>query len=335
MGLIIGGLVLLPLAEFVPGTWQAGWLLGTYFLAFLGALLYLTMSSVFLMAATGPAERDHAFSMQWAVQPLASFAGALVGGTLPGPIARALGLPPDAAAPYRYSLLFGALALIPAVPLLLATREPVRDQSGGRGTASGRPPYGLIALMGLFNLLSLAGEFATRTFFNVYLDAGLGVPTSQIGVLLGVGHLLSVPVAMAAPVVMARCGRYRSLIWGALGMAVGLLPLALIPRLGAAGVGYATVIAMSTIVRSANGVFMMALVAPKWRPAMTGGLTMGAGLSGAAVGMGGGFAIAALGYPTFFLGGGALTASSALLLWAVFRGRRAPLAQAANAEGVA
>ena len=321
MGLIVVGLVLAPMAESIPTSLRAGWLLGSYSLGFLGGLLYLLMSGVFLMAATGEEERDHAFSMQWALQPLAGFAGSLIGGVLPELLATTPGISLDQPAPYRYSLLIGGVLLIPAVPALLAIRKagaagPEEDVSG-----AGPAPYGLMALMGLFNLLSLAGEYAARTFFNVYLDAGLRVPTSQIGMLIGLAQLVSVPVALGAPLLMGRWGRFRSLLWGTIGMAISVLPLALVPHWAGAGLGYLGVIALSTIVRAANGVFMMQIVSPAWRPTMAGGLSMGAGLSGAAVGLGGGYAITALGYPSLFCIAAGVTLAGALLLWACFRGR--------------
>ena len=74
-----------------------------------------------------------------------------------------------------------------------------------------------------FSLLSVAGEYATGIFFNVYLDAGLRVPTPQIGLLIGVAQLVSVPVAVGAPLLMARWGRFRTLLWGIVGVAISVL----------------------------------------------------------------------------------------------------------------
>ena len=91
--------------------------------------------------------------------------------------------------------------------------------------------------MALVVLLQVAGEGAARTFFNVYLDAGLHVPTAQIGVLSAAGQLLAVPAALAAPLLMARWGKERTFVLGSLGMTLSLLPLALIFHWGAAGLG--------------------------------------------------------------------------------------------------
>ena len=331
ISLAVAALALLPLADFIPTSLQAGWLLATYFLAFLGALLYLIMSNVFMMGATSPEERDHAFSMQIALWPLAGFAGSLVGGRLPGFFARILGVSLDGAAPYGYSLLIAAVLLIPALAVLLAIREGGAPETEEGVARSGPAPYRLMVVAALFNVLSLAGEYAARTFFNVYLDAGLRMSTSHIGLLVGVAQLVSVPAALAAPLVMARWGRLRSLLVGPIGIAISLLPLALIPHWGGAGLGYVGVVALSAITRVANNIFQMEIVSPPWRPAISGAGAMGAGLSGATVGLGGGYIVTTMGYPSLFSIGAGLTGAGALFLWAFFRGPGRELARGAAA----
>ena len=88
--LISIGLVLPPLALFTPVAWRAAWLLITYSLGVAGASLYSVNGSVFLMGATAPEERSHAFSVQTALSPLAAFVGSLIGGFLPGVFAALL-----------------------------------------------------------------------------------------------------------------------------------------------------------------------------------------------------------------------------------------------------
>lgn len=98
------GLGLLPFAEFVPAGWQVGWLLATNTLAWIGGATFVVNSSPFLMAATKPQERNHAFSMQSALMPLAGFAGNLIGGLMPGIFAGILGFSLNESAPYRFPL---------------------------------------------------------------------------------------------------------------------------------------------------------------------------------------------------------------------------------------
>ncbi|HWQ15356.1 MAG TPA: MFS transporter, partial [Roseiflexaceae bacterium] len=88
--LSIPGFGLLPLAEFVPPSFRAGWLLATYIVGHLGFALYIVNANPFLTGITTTHGRNHVFSVQAALWPLAGFAGSLVGGMLPGLLAAPL-----------------------------------------------------------------------------------------------------------------------------------------------------------------------------------------------------------------------------------------------------
>lgn len=326
VGLMVAGLGLLPLAESIPTTWQTGWLLATSVLAWVGLALYYVNGMPFLMSATGPGERNHAFSVQIALAPLAGFAGSLIGGALPRVFATVLGVSLEDPASYRYPLLLAALLLIPGVLALLPTREVRARQAQEHVVEAGRAPYGLIVLIALIVVLRLAGRGAATTFSNVYLDAGLHASTALIGALSAAGQLLSVPAALVAPLLVARWGNGRIIVLGSLGIALSMLPLALIPHWGAAGLGFMGVAALFSMTTAPIRVYSQEIVSPGWRPAMSGALVMGAGLSTSAMALGGGYAIASLGYRSLFLASAGLTAAGALLFWAYFRVPRGELA---------
>ena len=332
LALVVVGLALPPLAEFIPAMLRAGWLLATFSLAWLGAALYMVNSSVFLMDATGPTERSHVFSMQVALWPLAGFAGSLVGGLLPGLFATVLGVPLDHPAPYRYSLLIAAMLFALGLPALMATRETGGTNAQETVSQAGPVPYGLIALLAVVQLLQGAGEGAARTFFNVYLDAGLRVSTHQIGTLAAASQLLSVPVALAAPLLMGRWGNFRTFLWASLGIVLSMLPMALIPHWGAAGLGYVGVMALGTVWRPSLMLYRMQLVSPRWRAVMNGAVSMALGLSWSAISLGGGYIVTALGYPSLFLTGAGVTAAGALLFGICFRAPRGELANRSAVE---
>ena len=157
------------------------------------------------------------------------------------------------------------------------------------------------------------------TFYNVYLDDGLSVSTTLIGTLWAVGQLLSVPAALVTPLLTARWGIQRTFILGSLGLTLGVIVLALVPHWAAAGIGFAAISALFSITSTAIRVFSQELVPPASRGAMSGTLMMGAGLSGSAMAFGGGYLIAALGYPGLFLTGAGLTAAGTFLYWVSFR----------------
>jgi MFS family permease len=336
MSTSVVGLGFLPLSEFIPKAYQAGWLVAAYALAWLGVAFYGVNGFPFLMGATGPEERNHAFSMWAALNPLAGFAGSLVGGLLPGLFAMTLGLSLDYPAPYRYPLLIAAGFLIPSVLMLIATREVSVGRKQATVAETGPFPFGLITIMALVLLLRGASEGAGRIFFNVYLDANLHVSTAQIGALSAVGQLLSVPVALVAPLLMARWGNGRILVWGLLGTALSLLPMAFIPHWIASGVSFMSLLVMVSITTPAYSLFCQEVVSSGWRAAMSGATFMAVGLSFAAMAFSGGYIITALGYRSLFLIGAGLTAVGALLFWAYFlrvpRGEFASLAAVDKAK---
>jgi MFS family permease len=319
LSLIVIGLGLLPLAELFPVHFRPGWLVGTYMIAWLGVAMYFVNTNPFLMAVTTPVERNHVFSVQVALWPIAGFAGSLVGGVLPGQIAGLLGVTLNHPGPYRYPLLIAAMLLIPSILAMRATAEFPNGHQQEIMRQASPAPYRLIALLSLVTLLQLAGEGATRTFFNVYLDTGLQVPTAQIGTLMGAAQLLAVPAALATPALAARLGNRDTVITGSFGMAFSLLPLVLIAHVGAAGLGFIGMTAMASIRRPAISVYAMEIVPAAWRTTMSSATTMAVGVSWCLVALGGGYLITRLGYASFFLVAAGVTAAGGFLFWISFR----------------
>jgi MFS family permease len=324
--LLIAGNGLLPLAEFLQRGAQDEWIVVTYLISGLGVALYLVNLTPSIMAATTPVERNHVFSVRIGLLPLSGFAGSLAGGALPGLFSRLLGISLDDPAPYRYPLWIATLLLSPAMWMLWATREahPERDKRGAfkldardkvlLKTRSWRGvPIGVIVLLSFVGFLRVAGEGAPRTFFNVYLDVDLGVPTAQIGVLMALGRLLAVSSALVAPVMMARRGKARTVVLGALGVALGLLPMSLVPHWVAAGLGFAAMTSLAAISRSAFIVYIMEAVPPRWQGLMSAATTMSAALSWSLTSMIGGYLVHAVGYRGLFALGAGLTTAGALL----------------------
>ena len=107
--------------------------------------------------------------------------------------------------------------------------------------------YGLIGLVAIIVVFRLAGRMTVSTFFNVYSDSVLELPTATIGALSAVGQLLSVPAALVAPLLVARWGIRSTIVWGSLGIALCMLPLALISHWSAAGFGFMGVTALFSL----------------------------------------------------------------------------------------
>jgi predicted MFS family arabinose efflux permease len=142
---------------------------------------------------------------------------------------------------------------------------------------------------------------------------------------------VAVPAALGAPLAVERWGNGRTITLGSLGMAVTLLPLALIPGWGAAGLAYVGTSVLYYLTTGPIRVYSQEVVTPGWRAGMSGALGLGAGLAMSSVSLTGGFAIAAIGYPSVFLVGAGLAVAGGLLFWAYFRIPRGEFARQTHA----
>jgi len=337
------GLGAYPLAMFVPLHLRTAWLLATLVLSRAGASLVFVNAAPFLTDSSGSRERSYVFSFLFTLMPLGGFAGSLLAGVLPGLWATALGVSLDEPAPYGYALLTGAALFLPAVATLLATSDPRRRAVGETAPAAApaadaQPllrggahamPYGLIGAILLVTLLQGARMGATGAFFNVYLDAKLGVPTTLIGTLGAAAKLLAMLAPLAVPLLMTRWGSARTTVRTSLGVALSLLPLALIPHWAGAGLGLAGAAVLGGMMTTAYHVYTQEGVAPQWRPAMQAAITMAGGATSALIAFAGGHLIPAWGYSAFFVACASLTAASGVLLAAYARLQQAQRVRAA------
>jgi MFS family permease len=334
--LYVLGLGACPLAMFVSLHLRLAWLLATLVLSSAGAALIFVNAAPFLMDSSGSRERSYVFSLLFALLPLGGFAGSLLGGVLPGLWATALRVGLDEPAPYAYSLLAGAALFLPGIAILLATSDPrtrvAREAKPAAAPTTGAQPllrrkaqavpYGLIGTMMPVTLLQGAGGGAVRAFFNVYLDAKLGASTKLIGTLGAAGKLLAMVAPLVVPLLVARWGSVQTTARASLGVALSLLPLALIPHWLAAGLGLAGMLVLGGIMNTAYHVYTQESVAPPWRPAMQAAITMAGGVTSALVAFMGGRLIPTYGYAVFFSIGAGITVAGALLLAAHARLRR-------------
>jgi MFS family permease len=331
--LMLAGCVLLPLTDLLPAAIWLFWLVGTNMLLYLGLALFFVNTAPFVMASVLPAQRTQVFGVQTALLSFSAFVGSLVGGVLPPLFAGVLGVADQQPAPYRFALITGGLMLVPAILALRAARPRTSVAAAEPGAAPApagadavTPIFGILLIIALVRLLQVAGIAATTTYFNVYLNAELMVPTAQIGMILAAGRLLGVPAALATSALTARFGNKRVVIGATIGSAISILPLALIPHWGAAAIGFVGLTGLSWIRYAASMVYFLELVPPNRRATVSGTVEMAGGLCFTLITFSGGFIIALLGYQTLFLAAMAITALSALVFWLGFRNRE-PLKQ--------
>ena len=321
LSLAIVGHALLSQAEFVPNIHQQSFILSTNSLGLLGISLYIVNGYPYLMEVSSAAQRHHVFSLQAALFPLAGFAGSLVGGFLPGGFASLLQLSLDHPTPYRHTLLVASLLLTPGVFALVAMGQQTRERREDTPTESSPLPLKLILLLSFIAFLYTAGEGAVRTFLNVYLDDALNASTALIGTLAASGQLLAIPAALMMPFLVRRFGSTRTFNGAVLCSALTLVPLALIPHWGIAGLCLMGTMCLAGIRRPAFTVFQQEMMPLRWRTTMAGAAATMTGFGYAGVSLGGGYMIEAVGYRALFLMAGCLTASGAAIFWLCFRHR--------------
>ena len=303
VSLMVMGYLLMSLAGFFFGPLRTGWITAVQVLINCGFATYTVNSSPFLMSATAADNRSLVFSLRGAVWSIFGFAGSALGGTLPQAFARLTGY--DGLVPYQCSLLVASLVLAPSLLLFGSTTGDSSQEQSDAATESEdetRPNVPLL-MIGLISLLAAPGVAVARTFFNVYLDAELGISPSSIGWMIGLAQLLSVPAALVMPYVLAKTNHVQVFTYTTLGIALALLPMAFIPRWEAAGLGYISVVVLVAVRRPAFAVFHQELVAPRWRSTMSAVTTSTALIGFAITSFGGGRLALSMGYmPLFLLG---------------------------------
>ncbi len=307
---MVMGYLLMSLAGFFFGPLRTGWITAVQVIINCGFATYMVNSSPFLMSATAADNRSLVFALRGAVWPLFGFAGSALGGALPQVFARLTGY--DGLVPYQCSLLVASLVLAPSLVLFGSTtgdgglEQPDAVTEGKNGTRPDAP----LLMIGLISLLAAPGVAVARTFFNVYLNAELGISPPSIGWMIGLAQLLSVPAALVMPYVLAKTDHVQVFTYTTLGIALALLPMALIPRWEAAGLGYVSVIVLTAVRMPAFTVFHQELIISRWRSTMSAVTTSAALMGFAITSFGGGRLALSMGYTQLFLLGVVITCIS-------------------------
>ena len=324
------GMGLLPAAQFLSGAAQVAWIAAAYTVTSMGLDAYFVNSNPFMLQSTTPRERMYLYSLRVGMSPIAAFVGALVGGFLPGTLARLL--PITDTASFALALLVAAFALLVGVVALCnttATAAPSEDPEPpvrAARSSSGLPVL-IITVMGLVIMLRIASEGAQRTFFNVYLDEILAMPTAQIGMLAACGQLVGGFAALLSPYFARRWGLEPVIVWASLGMALSTVAFALLPHWAGAAVGYAGLVSFTYIQRPCSLRHTMEVVPARWRETAAGVANMVAGIGWGTMGFAGGYLVGVYGYQPFFLGSAMLTGVSALLFFWYFGLPRNPVSE--------
>jgi len=322
------GMAMLPAVEFVPETLHELWPIFAQAVVTIGWALISINQVPALMAVTTVQNRNSAYALNGVLRGLGAFVGTVVGGFLPLLFAQGLGTSVEAPAPYRAALITGAvLSLFGIIPLLLARPTPVTVRAE-QGQAGGPFPLGIVVLLVLHVFLGQIGPAACQSFCSAYMDTELALSSAAIGLLTGVGQFASILAPLLAPRLAARYGNGWTLMTATLGSALSLLPLALIPHWSTAGAGRVGLLALGAVWMPALQVFQMELVTSRWRALTYGIVSMAMGFAYAAMGLGGGYLVAAWGYSRLFWVALCFSLVGTAFMWGMLRSPRLRMLQA-------
>jgi MFS family permease len=322
------GMALLPAVEFVPVALHNLWPILAQAVVTMGWALISINQVPALMAATTVQNRNSAYALNGVLRGLGTFVGTVVGGFLPLLFAQVLGTSVEAPAPYRVALLTGAgLSILGLIPLWLIqpTAPTIRAT---QAQAEGAFPIWPVALLVLHVFLGQIGAAACQSFCSAYMDTDLALSAATIGLLTGVGQFTTILAPLLGPRLAMRYGNGWTLMTATVGMALSLLPLALIPHWSAAGVSRLGILALSAVWMPALQVFQMELVDSRWRSLTFGIVSMAMGFAYASVSFAGGYLVATWGYATLFLLATGFSLVGAALMWGMLRSSRLRMAQA-------
>lgn len=350
----VGGL-LMPMAQTIAPQALGGWLIAAYSLTYLGLAVYFVNAVPFVMEATTGPQRGLAFSLQTGLLALAATFGSLIGGYLPRVYASALHVPLNHPEPYRFPLFISVALMAPALVALLMTQPrerpvPAHGEPAAIDLAQAEMPrfsaerrrvarqsvVAVILAFGVIRFLQVAGIGSAGTFYNVYFDTQLNVPTSEIGLISAAARLISVPAALMVPALVARWSAPRVVTLASTATALAILLLIYAQGWVAAGLGYIAVVVLSAVRYPAYLTYTMEMVPSNWRGVLSGSGEMAGGLSFALLALVGGYIIVTWGYNTLFFTGIALTMAGTVLFWAYarkLRERRAALAASGALPG--
>ncbi|SNT20025.1 Predicted arabinose efflux permease, MFS family [Streptosporangium subroseum] len=277
---------------------------------------FTTLEQV-MLASTGRPQRElvRGFGLYNAVAAVAGTVGALLG-----------------ALPADRRLLGGVLAVVGAAGVVLAARLPASVEAPAaqpglprsRMLARSRGPVARLAA--LFAVDSLAGGFVVQAYLGYWLSLRYGATTQTIGITFAVLGVLQTASLLAAPLVAARVGLLRTMVFTHIPSNLLLAAVPFAPGLGGAIALLMARACLSQMDVPTRQAYVMALVPADERTAAAAVTNTARYLTRPA-----GPALAGLmlpfGLALPFVIAGAVKTAYDLTLWRIFRSVRLPADQ--------
>ncbi|HUI70930.1 MAG TPA: MFS transporter, partial [Spirochaetia bacterium] len=189
----------------------------------------------------------------------------------------------------------------PGLVFLFLFRETGKGERKIDDEVRSRIPLALIAVVVIVRFLRECGYGGVITFFNVYLDTAFHLPTTSIGLLVSVAAIASIVCTPVMPIIARKWGAGLTSFVGLIAMGIAVLPLAIVKSWQPASVGWAGMTAANSLNEAAMQVFILDIIAPRYRALMSGAANMASTLGLAASALWGGYLIRSAGFRAVFL----------------------------------
>ena len=313
---LVLSIILIPFTQYLSTKEAQASIIFLRILSGSGLALFFVTLDPYLVSATTDKERVFIFSLNAGIGVGSSFLGSVLAGIFPALIANFIGTDVSSPLPFAYMIGLSGLFLIPAIPVILTSRETLtvtEDKQQSPAEISIKPILLIIVLLCLSNFLRAAGESTTRSFFNVYLELAMNETPRRIGFMMAAGRLAAMPAALLAHKLAAKIGKLRSAVLSIYCMAGGLVFTIIAPHWLIATLGYGLTISARSMAQSLTSVVQMEIVPARHRTIFAGALALtgGAGFGGMA--FLGGYLIPAIEFSGYYLLGAVACLLSAFL----------------------
>lgn len=191
----------------------------------------------FMVEQSRPDERVHLFSVAGFLTVGAASLGSLLAGFLPLAFGPLLGVGTEHATALRAALLCVVpVMLLSAIPIYLIDErwQPIDIRRWWKSLES----YGPIGMLALTEGGAGLALGMTAPFFNVFFAQELGASIAAVGVIFGIGSIVTAFATLLAPLVVRRLGRVRTVAFLKFVGVPFLVLIAVAPGLVTAGIVY-------------------------------------------------------------------------------------------------
>ena len=253
--------------------------------------LWMVSASPFMMENSTEEERNALFSAHFGLTVLVGFFGTLVGGYLPTVFSDLLGVDMESTVAYGATLgVTVGLSALSLVPVVMIREQPRKVAIQVRSFLPWRnlSNPGLAARIFVPNIVISMGAAILIPYMNLFFKETFAITDRTLGTIFAVSSVITGTATLASPLLAARWGRIRALVFAQLASIPFLLTIGFVPFLWIATLAYWARAALMNMGGPLYEAFAMEQVQARERATLSGlmgmswniGWTVGPYLSG-------------------------------------------------------